>query len=131
MIDARNPYILLGIPYGSSRELALVAFAKRSRSVRRLGREGKNAMTDLTWALNQVSESIRSPDESIGIYRIPADPEAYAFVGAGVLKPRPERLARRYGDLEVAEQALQRRAGQEYLRYLVLLNADADTIPEP
>jgi hypothetical protein len=123
VIEARNPYIMLGIPFGSSREAALAAFARKSRPLRRQGRQGNQAMTDLTWALNQVSELIREPDVNMSLFRIPADPDAFSYDGSGVLRPRPESLQRRYRDADGALEALRQRASQEYLRYLTLLLA--------
>ena len=51
----RNPYIILGIPFGSSREQANIAFARRARPLRRKGPEARTQMTDLTWALNRLT----------------------------------------------------------------------------
>lgn len=127
MIESRNPYIMLGIPFGSSREVALAAFARKSRPLRRLGREGTLAMTDLTWALSQVSELIKDPDANMALFRIPSDPDAFSFEGSGVLRPPPETLERRYTDADGAFRALQQRACQEYLRYLTLLLAEHRT----
>ena len=123
MIEARNPYLLLGIPFGSARETALTAFARKSRSLRRAGAEGKSRMADLTWALNQVTESLHNPQVNMAIYRIPADPAAFATSGAGVLNPGVETMARRYSDVAAGESGLRRRASHEYLRYLILLNS--------
>ena len=124
MIESRNPYIMLGIPFGSSREVALAAFARKSRPLRRQGRSGIQAMTDLTWALNQVSELLQDPESNMSLFRIPADPDAFSYEGAGVLRPPVEHLPRRYLDAEGALQALRQRASQEYLRYLALLLAE-------
>ena len=121
MIESRNPYIILGIPFGSSRELALTAFARKSRPLRRAGREGASQLTDLTWALSQVTELIKDPDANLALFRIPSDPDAFSFEGAGVMRPKPEKLERRYTNAEGALRALQQRASQEYLRYLTVL----------
>lgn len=131
MIESRNPYIILGIPFGSSREVALAAFARKSRPLRRLGREGNAAMTDLTWALSQVSELVGDPAVNLTLFRIPADPASFSYDGAGVLRPPPEALERRYGDAAHAFQALRQRACQEYLRYLTLLLAEQRPKLEP
>lgn len=130
-MEHRNPYILLGIPYGSSRELALTAFARKSRDLRRQGREGRVAMTDLTWALSQISEVTRNPQAALDIYRIPADPDAFRFSGSGALEPGVEHVPRRYREVPGAEEALRRRAAQEYLRYLVALTGEHTPLIAP
>jgi len=123
-METRNPYMLLGIPFGSSREVATTAFARRSRALRRMGREGNAQLTDLTWALNQVSDLIKEPDTNMTMFRIPSDPDAFAFQGSGVMRPKPETLTRRYVATDAAAAALQQKASQEYLRYLTLLLAE-------
>jgi hypothetical protein len=130
-VSQRNPYVILGIPFGSSREEANIAFARRARQLRRLGTQGRTQLTDLTWALNQVDEGISHPEAAMEIYRIPADPAAFTVDGAGVLAPPPEVLAPRPGDHEAALAGLQAAAAQEYLRYLVLLRADQVQFPQP
>lgn len=131
MIEARNPYIILGIPFGSSRELALAAFARRSRPLRRAGREAAGQLTDLTWALSQVSELIKDPDANMALFRIPSDPDAFSYEGAGVMRPKPETLERRYTNADGAFKALQQRASQEYLRYLTLLMSERSAPLQP
>ncbi|GAA1740294.1 hypothetical protein GCM10009681_09000 [Luedemannella helvata] len=127
----RNPYIILGIPFGSSREDANVAFARKARALRRLGPAGRPQMLDLTWALNQVDEGISHPEAAMEIYRIPADPDAFTVTGNGVLAPPAETLPRRYGPGDAALDALRRAAAIEYLRYLVLLRASQIHAPAP
>lgn len=131
MIEARNPYIILGIPFGSSRELALTAFARKSRPLRRAGRGSAAQLTDLTWALSQVTELIKDPDANLALFRIPSDPDAFSFEGAGVMRPKPETLERRYTNAEGAVRALQQRASQEYLRYLTVLLSERPALLQP
>jgi hypothetical protein len=121
VIESRNPYILLGLPFGSSREAALAAFARKSRPLRRGGRDGAQQLTDLTWALSQVTELINDPDANMSLFRIPSDPDSFSFEGAGVMRPKPEVLGRRYTNAASAAKALQQRASQEYMRYLSVL----------
>jgi hypothetical protein len=127
----RNPYVILGIPFGASRAEANVAFAGKARSLRRRGREGIDQLTDLTWALQQIDEAIRNPAAAMELYRIPADPEAFKAPGEGVLQPPPERLAARPGDRGGALTALQQAAARQYLRYLVTLRAAEVSVPQP
>jgi len=130
-VTYRNPYIILGIPFGSSREDANIAFARKARALRRLGAAGRAQMTDLTWALNQVDEGISHPEAAMEIYRIPADPDAFTVTGDGVLAPPPEILPRRSGPDGTALDRLRATAAVEYLRYLVLLRASQIQAPAP
>jgi len=127
----RNPYVILGIPFGSSREEANIAFARKARALRQAGAAGRAQMTDLTWALNQCDEGLSHPEAAMEIYRIPADPEAFTVTGAGVFAPAPEPLAPVGGDAEAALTQLCDAAAVEYLRYLLLLRADQVQIPQP
>jgi hypothetical protein len=127
----RNPYLILGIPFGSSRDTANIAFARKARPLRRLGNAGRDQLTELTWALNQIDVGIRHPDAEMGIYRVPADPDAFAGGGAGVLNPPAEQLPARDGDRDAAVSRLQAAAAHEYLRYLVLLRSGQVELPQP
>ena len=131
-MEALNPYLILGIPFGASREQANVAFARKTKGLRRSGgRAGaadRDKLTDLTWALNQIDEATAT---GLDVYRIPADPEAFAAPGAGVLSPPPETLPPRGGDRDAALMRLQIAAAHEFLRYLVLLHAGAVEQPAP
>lgn len=126
----RNPYVILGIPFGASRAEANVAFARKARALRRDGSD-LDLMTDLTWALQRIDVSIREPAAAMEMYRIPADPEAFQADGLGVLRPPPERLAPAGGDRDAALEALRRAAAREYLRYLVTVRAATVALPTP
>jgi len=125
----RNPYVILGIPFGASRAEANIAFAGKARSLRRRGREGIDQLTDLTWALQQIDEAIRNPAAAMELYRIPADPQAFRVNGEGVLQPPPEHLAARPGDRDAALTELQHAAARQYLRHLVALRAARVSVP--
>jgi hypothetical protein len=127
----RNPYVILGIAFGSSREQANIAFARKARPLRRAGAAGRGELTDLTWALNQVDEGISHPNAEMSIYRIPADPVAFAVPGSGVLAPPPETMPARGGDRVAAFTQLKIAAAHEYLRYVVLLCAGQLQPPAP
>jgi hypothetical protein len=116
----RNPYLILGIPFGTGREEANAAFVRRARKVRR-GELPDLDLTDLTWALNQVDEALDDPLTALGIYRVPAVPAAFAGEGQGVLRPPARPPAARTGDGAQALLLAQRAAAQESLRRLVLL----------
>jgi hypothetical protein len=127
----RNPYAILGIPFGASRTEANIAFARKSRALRRAGPSGMDQLTDLTWALQQIDEAIREPAAAMELYRIPADPEAFSGNGGGILRPPPERLVARRADREEALTELQHAAARQYLRHLVALRASKISLPEP
>ncbi|HEU5026961.1 MAG TPA: hypothetical protein VFV01_18735 [Spirillospora sp.] len=126
----RNPYLILGIPYGASRDAANIAFARRSRALRRQGLRGGERMTDLTWALNQIDEAETDPGAAVGVYRIPATPAVFES-GPGVLAPPPEALPGRGGDRDTAFHRLHAAAVHDYLRFLVATAAPRLDLPEP
>lgn len=102
----RNPYTRLGVPFGASRDVAQAAFAKRARRLRREP-NGAELLTELTWALNQIDEVLRSPELAVDVYRVPADPSALVPDRSGILNPEPEPLAARYClDDEARHEAL-------------------------
>jgi hypothetical protein len=120
----RNPYLLLGIPFGASREEATAAFVRKARPLRRAGTAGSDRLTDLTWALNQIDEKVQRPQESMDIYRIPGCPDALRPSGAGgLLDPGPETLSARPADREAALRELRALAAAEYLESLVRTRA--------
>lgn len=120
-MDTRNPYVLLGIPFGASRDVANAAFARRAKRLRR-DPNGAQLLTDLTWALNQVDEVLRHPQLALDVYRVPADPSAFLPNGAGFLNPPPEKLQRRTRTSEVDHAAARVRSSRE------LLQAIADAV---
>lgn len=122
----RNPYVLLGVPFGTSSDDAAVAFARRARGLRRAP-SGTERLTDLTWALNQVQDVVRRPDLALEVYRVPADPGALEPEGSGVLRPPPELLARTSEPgagwdqlLTVVHQEVLRAVRADVARYAVL-----------
>jgi hypothetical protein len=92
--ELRNPYVVLGVPFGCSRDDASAAFARRARGLRR-SPEGATLLPNLTWALNQIDEAIRQPELALDVYRVPANPEALVPTGEGVMRPPAELLGRR------------------------------------
>ena len=89
----RNPYLILGVPFGADPERARAAFARRVREVK-AGERG-SSVEDLTWALHEVEVAARDPMQSLDHYRIPADPEVLrADDCTGLFRPPPQPLAR-------------------------------------
>lgn len=126
----RNPYVILGIPFGASRADANIAFARKARELRARG-AGTDELTDLTWALQRIDVAIREPAAAMELYRIPADPEAFGGTGDGVLSPPPEYLDAADSDRDAALQTLRQAAAREYLRRLVTVRATKITLPPP
>lgn len=91
-IRARNPYLVLGLPFGAGRNAATSAFARRSREVR-AGRLAYS-MDDLTWALHQIENLDDDDSALLTWFRVPADPSAFELSGGSSLVPSPEPLAR-------------------------------------
>jgi hypothetical protein len=92
--DRRNPYLILGLPYGSTRAEATKALARRSRAARRIP-DFPFSMEDLTWALNQIEAQIENPESSLDTYRVPADPTVLEVPpGPGILRPPPRPIER-------------------------------------
>lgn len=126
---SRNPYVILGIPFGASRAQANVAFARKARSLRRGG--DTDQLTDLTWALQRIDEAIRQPGTAMELYRIPADPRAFQGGGEGVLQPPAERFGALEADRGQALAWTQQSAARELLRYLAPLRAKRVGVPPP
>lgn len=127
----RNPYLILGVPFGASRDEANIAFARQARSLRRLGDAGKDRLVALTWALNQIDEAIADPHSAIDIYRIPADPDAFDPPGRGLFTPPPEHLDRTTpASGEDARSAIER-AVVEIMTWAADTAAARTPIPDP
>ena len=76
--ERRNPYLVLGLPYGSEIRDVKRAFAKRAKKV-----ASRNVVAytneDLNWALFQLEQSQHDPEVDVAIYRIPANPDVFGF----------------------------------------------------
>ena len=130
MTDARrNPYVILGVPFGATAKEARSGFAKASR---RLKEEtgARYSMEDLTWALHQVEQIIESPAKAFDVYRVPADPTATEIPRDGLFNPEPKPI-RRVTEPSTKEQRreLQLRAIRELLR--TALTAEPIHLPIP
>ena len=88
-----NPYLLLGVDYGTSAAGARRAFA---RAQKRLRRNPDSGITreDLTAALHRIESDDGDPFDEVDLYRVPADPSVFTPDGTGVLRPPPVPKAR-------------------------------------
>lgn len=105
MDDRRNPYLILGVPYGASRGEARRAAARRARELRQ--RQGAPySSEDVTWALHQVEQVIDDPASAVEVFRVPAAPGILdAPTGQGLFHPPAVPLPRRSGPLTDEEFA--------------------------
>jgi hypothetical protein len=93
--DPRNPYLVLGVPYGTSRAEATRAFAERSKRARR-DAASPYSIEDLTWALQQVEANLDDPINSVDHFRVPDDVDAPRDpTGPGLLRLSTTPLSRR------------------------------------
>jgi hypothetical protein len=113
--DRRNPYVILGVPFGASGEEARAGFARISRRLRQ-DDESPYSKEDLTWALHQVEQIITNPALAVEVYRIPASPSALTTSDVGVFSPAPHRLPRRTAPSSEEWEAVMRDAISRALR---------------
>lgn len=118
-MERRNPYLVLGVPFGASRDEATRAFARRAKFLRRLGTASRSLHTDLTGALHEIETAKGDPAATMAPYRVPMDPRTASLTsdglfGGGVFAPPPEQL-----DEAPDVSDLRKRAAFEYLRHVV------------
>jgi len=70
--NRRNPYLVLGLPYGASVGEVRKAFARRSKEITQGSIVGVSKV-DLTWALSQLERGTSDPTIDVSIYRVPAN----------------------------------------------------------
>ena len=92
--ERRNPYLILGLPYGSTKSEAAAAFAKATRRIRNTD-DAPYDIEDLNWALHQIEQVHDDPESAVAIFRVPANPSVYELDGPGILQPPPLPMERR------------------------------------
>jgi hypothetical protein len=92
-VPERNPYLILGVDFGTSGDDARHAFAHAARRIRRSG--GAWDVEDLNWALHEVEALESNPADGVSLYRVPADATVFDPGGDGLFRPAPARLPRR------------------------------------
>ncbi|UOZ07954.1 hypothetical protein [Amycolatopsis sp. WQ 127309] len=90
----RNPYLLLGIDYGTPPDLARRHFARAARRVRRAA-GGPVGIEDLNWALHEVQNRAGTAEDDVSVYRVPANPAVFTPLARGLFALPPIRLPRR------------------------------------
>jgi hypothetical protein len=134
--DRRNPYLVLGVLYGSPASDVRKGFARRSREVSR-GDLTAYTTEDLTWALSQIELSETDPEIDVTLYRVPANPTLFESVNGpggvvGFFNPAPEPIARTTGPATSGhvEQLLDK-AVVEWVENLLHRGAEDFRIPYP
>jgi len=124
--DRRNPYLILGVPYGTTRADATRAFAQRSRRAKR-STTFPYTVEDLTWALHQVEANLDDPTIAIDHFRVPADPaQLHPPDGPGVLRPPAVPLERRTEPASASSIELLRQQAVEEASETLLAQAAAN-----
>lgn len=113
--DRRNPYVILGVPFGASEEEARSGFARARRRLRQDSDAPFND-EDLTWALHQVEQLIANPELAVDVYRVPADPGAAGNEPVGLFNPAPHALERHTEPNGVEWEAMRREGLAEAVR---------------
>jgi len=93
-MPSRNPYLLLGVDYGSPPDQARRYFARAARRVRR-ATDSEITVEDLNWALHEIQDRKTDPFDSVTVFRVPANPDAFMPGGNGLFAPPPVPLSRR------------------------------------
>ena len=62
--DRRNPYVMLGVPFGASERDARSGFSRATRRLRQ-NHDAEYSQEDLTWALNQIEQLITHPEQAL------------------------------------------------------------------
>jgi hypothetical protein len=126
----RNPYLILGVPFGASREEAHRAYEHRRAPMRESVEEHRAELADLEWAIQQIDNGPVDPWLDMTTYRLPADAEAMRVEGAGVFVPAPEVLPPDPATT-VLGRIRRAAAAHEYLRYLLAEHAPHAELPPP
>jgi hypothetical protein len=88
-MSSANPYILLGVDYGSPVGEAKRAFSRAARQLKSGAARKEFARADLSWALNEIEHELQDPEVNVAYLRIPANPDLYRVEGFGLLHPAP------------------------------------------
>jgi hypothetical protein len=116
--DRRNPYLMLGVPFGVSMDVVNKAFARASRSAKR--GDSPYSVEDLTWALHQVEHASRNRDSLFTYFRVPADGQPYLDSLESSLASRPVPRPRRTEPGPSPESVLEAAAVQRLARRVLL-----------
>lgn len=118
-MTTRNPYLLLGVDFGTHRDEARRRFALAARRLRR-DPAGAVTVEDLTWALHEIESLDEHPEHLVHVFRVPADPTVFTPAGEGLFRPPAVSIPRRTTPDDPAElERLRRAAGAELIDHLL------------
>ncbi|WP_410564517.1 hypothetical protein [Amycolatopsis sp. cmx-4-61] len=101
----RNPYLLLGVDYGTPPDLARRHFARAARRIRRAA-GGPVGIEDLNWALHEVQSRAATAADDVSVYRVPANPAVFNPPSHGLFAVPPIKLPRTTETSDVDRAAL-------------------------
>jgi hypothetical protein len=111
----RNPYLIIGVDFATGKSEARREFARKAKA-RRREPSSAYSVEDLTWALSEIEDVINRPEESVDIFRVPADPTVFRPDAPGLLNPPPAVLERSTQRQDPAARAVAaRRAADDLL----------------
>lgn len=92
----RNPYLILGVDFAAEPSEAAKAFARVSRRLRReRSDDAPFGIEDATWALHEIEQAATDPEATLGVFRVPAQPQVYEVSpGPGIVGLEPQNLMR-------------------------------------
>jgi hypothetical protein len=129
-VPHENPYLILGLPFGASRDEARRAYEHRRAPLRASADEYRDELSDLDWAIGRIINGPVDPRLDMSIYRLPPDAEAMRVDDRGVFSPSPETPPADPGGTALG-RALRAAAAQEYLRFLLAERARTVELPPP
>ena len=134
--DRRNPYLVLGLHYGSSKSAVRKAFAKRSKEIKR-GAFNEYRIEDLNWALHRLEQADIDPELDLEFYRAPANrallhEHSHSEEPSGFFSPVPKPIERKTVELTNEEETqLIDNAVIAWLREILSSNGPRIMLPYP
>jgi hypothetical protein len=88
--DRRNPYLILGLNYGASKDDARRAAARVLRKLRSTP-DSLYTTEDVTWALHEVEHVNDDPEAGVNIFRVPVSKSSFDLSPSEGLFAPPSR----------------------------------------
>lgn len=88
--DRRNPYLILGLDYGASKDDARRSAARVLRKLRS-SPDAPYTTEDVTWALHEVEHVNDDPEAGVNIFRVPASKSSFDLSPSKGLFAPPSR----------------------------------------
>jgi hypothetical protein len=129
-MSLRNPYLILGLPFGASREEVDRAFERRRGPLQASADEHRDELADLEWAVRRIKEGPDDPSLETLVYRLPSDADAMRADGGGVFAPPPETPPADWATTPTGVR-VRAAAAYEYLRQVLTEQASRAEPPAP